>query len=165
MAAAQLDSAAVTTSYDKSSLDQTFRHLLITWQGVSSRSANEDDVYVRFNNDSGSSYDYTSLDVLNTTVAGTPAAGATILRVGACKAASGTSSKTGVGFVLVPSYTETTNHKAVIGGNFSIYGTSAAGIRVAVSGGLWRSTNAISRIQLGAANGNFTGRVSVYGLP
>ena len=155
----------MTTSYDKASLDQTFRHLLITWQGVSAQAANEDTVYVRFNNDSGSNYDHIANSLVNTTVTGSPATAQSLLRVGACKAASGTSSKAGQGFVLVQSYAETTNHKTVLGGCFSMYGTTAATMRLELIGGLWRATTAISRVQLAAANGNFTGRVSVYGLP
>lgn len=166
----RLDDAASTTSYDSNtslggSINQTFRSLLLTWQGVSSVAANEDTVYVRFNNDSGSNYDYQSLDVLNTTVAGSPAAAASYLRAGACKGSSGTSGKAGMGMLLIPSYTETTNHKVAVGVNFSMYNTAVTGLRVAVVGGLYRATTAISRVQLGAAGGNFTGRISLYGIP
>lgn len=161
----RLDDTAVTTSYDEQSIDQTFRSLLLIWQGVSAAAANEDTVYLRFNNDSGSTYDYTANSLVNATVTGSPAVAQSTLRIGACKAASGTASKTGIGMVLIPSYAETTNHKAVVGLNFSIYGTSVATTRLEVVGGLWRATTAISRIQLGAASGNFTGRVSLYGIP
>lgn len=161
----RLDDTAVTTGYDESSIDQTFRSLLLVWQGVSSTSANEDGAYIRFNNDSGSNYDYQELSVLNTTVAGAPSAGATFMRIGSMKAASGTASKAGCGFVLIPSYAETTNHKVAVGGNFSMYNTAASGLRVGVVGGLWRSTSAVTRVQFGAQAGNFTGRVSLYGIP
>lgn len=169
-ALARIDDAASTTSYDSNSslggsLPSQFRSLLLVWQGVSAVAANEDTVYVRFNNDSSSIYDYQSLDVLNTTVAGSPSAAQSFLRAGACKGSSGSSNKAGMGMLLIPSYTETTNHKVAVGVNFSMYNTAVTGLRVAVVGGLYRATTAISRVQLGAAGGNFTGRVSLYGIP
>jgi hypothetical protein len=56
------------TNYTLSSIPQTYKHLLLVGSGLQSASASDDNIYWRFNGDSGSNYAYTGVKNDSSTV-------------------------------------------------------------------------------------------------
>ncbi len=156
-------------SFDITSIDSGYAHLLLTLTGRSDRAANlSDDVRLRFNNDSGNSYDWQS-DYSSGTggATGTEAIATSGMRVATIPAATATANFRGVCRVLIANYAETTFHKDAD----SSWGyRQAAATGQMISGkatGFWNSTAAINRLTLTTENAaNFVAgtRVTLHGV-
>lgn len=162
----RLDDTSLTSlsTYDEQSIDQSFSALLVVFAARSGTAGAADSVYMRFNNDSGTNYEFENFEAINTTLAGAGNATQTSIHVGFATGQAVTSGA-GMGFVLIPDYTGGF-HKETISASFGRDGTGgAANLRLRLTGGIWKDTDPISRIQIGAVGGgSITGRVTLYGL-
>lgn len=123
-------------------------------------------VLLRFNNDAAGNYDYENLiaQAAGTTASEGLAQGG--LRVATIPAASASASKFATLGVDVPAYDETTGHKSVAARAGGATGTTTTLIYIELSGGTWRSTAAITRVDLVPTAGSFVAgsRLDVYGM-
>lgn len=151
--------ASDTASITFSSIPQTFKHLVIKFQGRSTHAAANVPLYVRFNGDSSAIYDY-AIEAVAGVV------GAAQIYVGDIAASTANAGTAGSYSIDVPNYAGTTfiKHAMWLGG-FSA-STSGGGQNNYYGWGQWRSTAAITTILLLPSNGSFvTGTViSLYGI-
>lgn len=162
--------AAAAASYDVQNISGG-RALQLEAYLRTDRAANgEDDIGVRFNNDSGANYD--GYDVRMN--AGTPTFGvlsslaASSARLGNLACGDGAGANLFAAATLrVPHYNGTANFKQIIAHGYKRVGTSAGDLAVVVGGGGWRSGNAINRvtvIPITGANFKIDSRFSLYTL-
>jgi hypothetical protein len=148
-----------------SSIPQTFTHLQIRVFTRSTRSNQNDFLFVRFNADSGSNYaahEFNGDGAGVSSIAHTSAA-RTYVTLPYVSAASATANVYGVAVIDVLDYQNTSKNKTVraIGG----YDANGSGI-VGLHSGVWLSTAAINGINMGSANlGDVAGaRFDLYGI-
>lgn len=158
-----------TASFDVTSIAGSYSHLHLRLTCRSTRSGNtEDALTMRFNNDSGSNYDYQDSQTYATSY-GTPEEGiatSSFAKVGNMPAADSPSGNAGQQVIDINDYAGTTFHKLFTTHSGAALTASSSGMRDWSSAGHWRSTSAITRITLAPANGNFlTGsRLTIYGI-
>lgn len=148
------------------SISQSFAHLVLVAQLRGDAVASNRTINVRFNNDTGANYDSQYVAGNNATASAAATAAQTSAAVGAIPAASATAGYAGALVLEIPNYSGTTYYKS------AMYRTSkdengAAANMVTYNGMVvWRSTNAITRIDLGILTGNFNAgsRVTLYGI-
>jgi hypothetical protein len=158
--------AADAASFDFQAIPQTYRHLRIIFMGRGANASLQVEVAMRFNADAGANYDNEAQwgDSNANTAAGSVAA--TYLRAGTIPAANATASRAGGGEILIPSYAGATFHKRYK----SIYGhtegTAATDQETGHASGGWRSTSAITRVQLLPSVGNWLAgsQATLYGV-
>lgn len=144
-----------------SSIPATFTDLVLVTNVRSTRSAADDSLYMRLNSDTATNYSYTELKGNGTTVTSNRQSSISSFyaaqNVAAASQASGTF--TPVLFNL-NDYSNATTHKTILARN------SFAGGEVSAEVGLWRSTSAITTIQVYCAIGNLaTGSTfKLYGI-
>lgn len=146
---------SAVSSHTFSSIAADWTDLLITYALTSNTSSN--DIFARFNSDSGTNYSYTRLWGNGTSALSDRGSNANKLYVDA----SGYPSNDGriaASTIQVMSYANTSVYKTVLAGT----GTAAGGVDRVVS--LWRSTAAITAIELFPASGTMTGTLALYGI-
>lgn len=143
IASSVLGSAAATVSF--SSISGSYRDLILVVDGTPSTSAS---LYLRFNSDSGSNYNYVLME-------GHPTLGA--------RSAATTGTDLSIGFVTakfssqtsIQDYSVTDKHKSVL----SRTGESD---RTTATAGRWANTSAITTILVGVGSGTFNTGSSFY---
>lgn len=137
----------------------------------SDRAATEDDLGIRFNNDTAANYDGYAVKISGAgpTVAGTENAGATSLRIAA--GVNGNTAGANLfssAVITIPYYANVANNKAVDIEIAKKIGTAAGNFHVMFGSGGWRSNAAINRVDLlpvgGGANFKAGSTVSLYGM-
>lgn len=134
------------------------------------RAATEDDLGVRFNGDTGANYDGYSVKYNGNTptTAGAEALAATSIKLtNAVPGNNATANVFGSVTITIPNYAGTANQKALHALAGKKIGTAAGNMHVIHGAGAWRSTSAITRIDLLPLTGtNFKAgsRVTLYGL-
>lgn len=151
-----------------SSIPSTFKHLLLIGTGRSTAGASPDvNIQLTFNNDTGGNYDSTQHQMQNATQQSNTQAAATSLILGHVPWSGATANNNGSFEFFILNYTDTSLFKSGSGRSTTI-GATAAGVSfIARHGGfLWRSTNAINRIDLTLAAGNWAAGsgISLYGI-
>jgi hypothetical protein len=69
------------------------------------------------------------------------------------------------GKILIPDYASTTFHKSVSFSGFDVKAESTTNLRAQISGGIWHSTAAVTRVTLaGTGNWKTGSRASLYGI-
>lgn len=149
-----------------SSIPATYRDLEVVVRGRGTVSATQADVIMQFNTDTGSNYDYESASSAHTTISGGAQVATTFIYLGAITGDTATASVAGSAQAMVYDYRGTTFQKAVIANSAYKLGTSLANIGRSYNSGFWRSTSAITQIDVKFASGNFKDGsvVSLYGL-
>lgn len=158
--------AGGTSSITFSSIPSTYTHLQIRGIARSTRASDRDDVVMRFNSDSGSSYAGHQIfsdgsTVSASTLGGTPPV--TYLYPFYAPAATATSSVFGVGVIDVLDYANTNKNKTLrVLNGIDVNGSGEMLFR----SGLWLSTSAITSITLNCVNGNFAqySSFALYGI-
>lgn len=148
------------------SISQSYAHLVLVAQLRGDAVAANRTINVRFNNDTGANYDAQYVAGNNASAVVAASVGATSGAIGAIPAASATAGYAGALIIEIPNYSGTTFYKT------STYRTTkdengTATNMVAYNGTVfWRSTNAITRIDLGILTGSFDAgsRVTLYGI-
>lgn len=148
-----------------SSIAATWRDLRVVVRGRGDKAATSCTIRLRFNADSGSNYDTEALGVTNTTVSGTPSIGATSLTIGFLPAASATANFGGRCEATISDYRGTTFQKQIQSVAGSKTSNAAASVYTETRTGWWRSTSAITDIEVTPDTGNFIAGtvVSLYG--
>lgn len=170
-AGAILDSTAAgaQASWDSNTilggvLPTGYAHLEIVLQARGDTAAATANMYLRFNNDSAGNYDWQR--DYGTASSATAAEGfaAAQIDMGFFPAASATASTAGDCRIWVPNYNGTTFHKNATSSWGSTGGTGTGTLFSGNNSGKWRSTSAITRIQILPSAGNFAAgtRITVY---
>ena len=123
-------------------------------------------ILLRFNNDSGANYNYQIIAANNTALVANAGAATGFVSPGSVPAASAPASVFGSTEIWVPNYAGTTGYKSYNSISYFETADTAAGQNLNQSGGIWKSTAAITRVALLLAAGNFAAgsRMTVYGL-
>jgi hypothetical protein len=164
-AVALAEASGSAASYDFQSMSQNFRHLLLLAFVRSNTAAATTPLLARFNNDSGSNYDFQTLSGANATAGAAASIGQTYMQLGTMSAANAAVGAPGLAAILVPYYTQTIPHGALsLAGHKS--DNTAASLGVAVHRGDWRTSAAITRVTLLPGAGSFSSDslVTLYGL-
>lgn len=161
-----VDVAAPTQTISFTGLPQTYGSLQLVVYG---RSTGSGGVQVRFNGDSGPNYDLQQLSGAGTMAGAGEVLAATAGTLGEV-AASSLRTTIGAGFdAIIPGYAQTAFEKTWISRVGVKLGESSSAMRVRFNAGFWRSTAAVSRIDLFLADGisSFVPgtRAALYGLP
>lgn len=160
-----LGSPAATISF--TSIPNTFNQLKIYFEGASSVVATTDTVYVQFNGDTATNYNYEAVLGTATTASAAQAAATTQVHCGAITGSTGPAGESGPLTLEIPFYAGTTFRKHglcltgneasdTVGNFFSVFAWFT-----------WKSTAAINQITLGLTSGaNFiTGSsAALYGV-
>lgn len=153
---------ATTASVTFSSLP-ALNGFIIKWAARCSDANAAEQLYMRFNGDTGANYDWEVNQANNTTVAGTTGNGATFVQVGTVSASSATANYWSTGYAIVNP--GGTGQFTTVVGTGSAFGTTA-NMWVGVYGGQWNSTATVTSITLQGATGSFlaNSRFSIYSL-
>lgn len=157
-------------TFSFTSIANTYKHLKLVCYLRTDRGSTQDDLGVRFNNDTAANYDGYAAQTNGTgpTSTGSEALAATSWKTtNGCVGSSATANVFGSAEITIPYYAGTSNQKAAHVSIAKKIGTSTGNLYVISGLGAWRSTAAISRVDLLPLVGtNFkTGsRVTLYGL-
>jgi hypothetical protein len=156
--------SATTASFDLTSISGSWTHLMLLAY-VRSNSANSlDNAWLRFNNDSGSNYDYEYVRDVGGLNASEGLAQSKLI-VGDTEGGNAPANKFSAIEVYIPNYSNATNHKVALA---RASGQAAGPDPVThTSAGFWRSTSAITRVTLLPSSGSWVAgsNVSLFGLP
>jgi hypothetical protein len=155
-------SGTSTTSVNFSGIPQNFSHLHLRCFVRTDRVATGDNLYMRFNNDTASNYNFHYMQGSGSaTVAGQGSAVSVLLGVVNC--ASNQANDFALNIVDVLDYTNTNKYKVIK--NLVGCDTVGAG-STSIWSGVWISTAAISTFNIVANVGNFTPgtRFDLYGI-
>lgn len=150
------------------SIPGTYRDLEVRIRGRCTKSAASCTVNMRFNSDTGSNYDFMEVEFTGNPAdhTGAGAVGQTSARLGFLAAATAPSNVADLLFVDIGDYRGTTFQKAATTRGGAKVGTSAASdVYATVFTSWWRSTSAITRIDVFPDTGGFVDNtvVSLYG--
>lgn len=152
-----------------SGITSSYTHLLVMVSGRSTAGASPGvNVQMTFNGDGGANYDLHQTQLINTSVAANSAAGQTSLLMGIVTWSNSTTSNAGWGEARIFNYKDTGLFKVCRVSRGSVGAASVGASWVEGDGyGQWRSTAAITQIDLTLSAGNYTaGSVaSLYGMP
>ena len=144
----------------------TYNHLRLVLLLRSDEAVTSSNAKLRFNNDGSSIYNHSFNQVVNATVSGSSTvADASVAEINTI-GSSGTAGHFSTCEIVIPAYAQTTAHKSLTGvGQSSIDDTAGNQIQRTLAGH-WRSTAAITRIQILPNSGNFIAgsRFTLYGL-
>lgn len=148
-------------------IPQTYRSLRIELVGQLQTGTAADSVIVRLNNDTGANYDWqlTTHNASSVTTQGT--AGATYGQAGALPAALAPNFEAGTIVLEIPLYSGTAFRKTFGGVSRSKSANSASGLFIKEVMSVWRSTAAVTRIDLIGGGGDFAAATTVVliGVP
>jgi hypothetical protein len=148
-------------------IPQTFRDLEIITTGRGTTVATSTPLLIQFNGDGGSNYDSQLLYGNNATTAASPSFGSASFFCCDFVAASGPANAASTSVIKVQNYAGLIFQKTFTGAAFLKNGTGgAANLFTEVTGGLWRSTAAITSIKVFPTAGAFVDGtvVTVYGI-
>lgn len=144
----------------------TYRDLILIVRGRGATAAASVAALMTFNNDTGTNYDKERLTAsAGTTVSAAGNAAASNIDMGGIAAASATADVADVIQAEIFDYRGTTFQKAVLTRNTTKVGTASTNLTQQVQSGWWRSTAAITEIDVTLNAGNFVDGsvVSLYG--
>lgn len=123
-------------------------------------------VLLRFNNDSGTNYDWELLNAAAAAASAGEGIGATSVQIADAVGSTGPANAFTSSIITVPQYAGTTGQKCAYSYGGDKTTVLSGGTFVRVYSGFWRSTLAISRITLLPTTGNFVAgsRATLYGL-
>lgn len=156
-----LSSSSGITIPASGSLPTGGRNLVIRWKIRSSAAATSDDMWLRFNGDSGATnYSTQFVDATSGTVStsGSQDAQNHIL-AGRLTGNTSPANEFGIGKLVIFDYNDTSGQKHILSESFARETTGTTGMRWRSCGGVWLSTSAITSLVFssGAGNGTFTG--------
>lgn len=150
--------AGAIASWDVSSGLTGYNHLKIVLQARGDTANPATSINLRFNNDSGANY--------SSNGSGGEQIGVTLIRIGACPAATGLADSAGIVEAIVPNYASTTFKKNLWSSGGRVDALSGGNVTNETEIGFWNNTAAITRITIAAGTGNFVAgsRLTIYGL-
>lgn len=159
-----LGSAAASISF--TSIPATYSHLRVVMMVRSAVAGTDDRVLVRFNNDTAANYDWQRVYGLNATAGASATAGDTSIHVGSITGSTATAGLASYLDIIIPAYAQTSLHKGLVSTCHFSSANAAANLGVFIQGGKWRSTAAITRVDLigWTANLDAGTTATLYGL-
>ncbi|MGH2714799.1 MAG: hypothetical protein ACRDM7_13120 [Thermoleophilaceae bacterium] len=163
---AEVSLASPAATIDFTSIAADWAHLLIAWLARSDVAANSANLVLRFNNDAGANYDSQNISGTGTTAAAGESLATTSGIVGQIPGASALANQFGGGLVIIPHYTNAVARKVGLGMAQLGWNVTTGSLRFMLSGTMWRSAPAISRITFFPSASNFVAdsRVTLYGM-
>lgn len=163
---AQTVLGAAANSISFTSIASTYESLLLIVNGRFANAVATGALSLRFNNDSGANYDASVIRVANTTVSGLNDPGATQMYIGRLPGSSATADLPGVLQIMIPGYARTVFKKALFSQSEQINTEAAAGMQTEWVSGVWRSTAAINRVDIGFGTGDMVASsvATLYGI-
>ena len=154
-----LGSAAATIDF--TSIPATYRHLKLVCYAQNDTGAST--LSLRFNGDSGASYDFQNIRGSATNATAGETFAATEIGLTAIHATANIFTATEV---MIPHYANTANNKSLTATSAYKQGVASTNLRAQTVSGFWRNNSAINRITLINSSNNFnTGTViTLYGL-
>lgn len=141
-------------SMDFTSISGSYTNLRVVCQMRGDVAATYCNLYVTFNNDSGSNYDWEWLYALHATATADEGIGDTKMLLGQVVGGTATASRSGSFDLVIPGYSRTVFHHPCTAESFApAAGTGTVGRFTA--GGHWRSASAITRVTITPHSGNF----------
>lgn len=163
---------AAAASIDTGTLSQAYKDLRVEISELrGSTAATEVGFLLRFNGDTASNYDWSRVSNSNATVTGQEGTATTSIQTltttAGVTADSSTANASTSMVIDVPGYTGTTRWKAASIVSSESMGSGAGNRRATLSMGTWRSTAAITSLQITLSSGNIMAGTSVrvYGTP
>lgn len=149
-----------------SSIPGTYRDLRVVIRGRGTQAAGETGVTMIFNGDTGANYNRQTMNADFTTLSATSSAGSNSVPVGNLAAGSSPSDRSSSIELRIYDYRGTTFQKQVQGLAGSSDADTAGGQALGVRSATWRSTAAITQIDISLAAGNYVAGtvVSLYGI-
>lgn len=150
---------STTTTIFLSAIPQTYQHLRLVLVGRSAAASGGngfDEVYIRFNADSGSNYSSHNVILVDETTSISPSA-SVLDATNAPRIGAITNGSAGSGSIVIdiPVYSNTVWQKQYTGTFHASSGVGAPNNKYhGVAGGIWSSTNAITTIALSTASGS-----------
>lgn len=142
-----LTGSAADVTFD--TIPTGFRHLKIICQARTDVSAENDGIILRFNADSGSSYDWQRLGANSTTVTGLSTIATTSIQVGQTEGANSRGDNFSPTEIMIYGYNRTDNEKWIMSRNAAFGDASViTDLFVQTRAGRWRNTAAITFIRL-----------------
>jgi hypothetical protein len=151
-----LGSGAASVTF--SSIPQTYRTLELHVMARSDTAADFASTRLRFNSDSGTNYDSQHTGATGSSSSFFEQLSQTVGDIGECSAANNLSSQASMMVVKIPFYRQTTFWKEYISNHILSYqnsGGQASRLKSAQWTGRWRSTAAITSVQILPSAGNF----------
>jgi hypothetical protein len=149
-----------TTTVDFSSIPSTYTDLCLKFSVRTTRTSfDADNVFIRFNNDSGSNYLTIMVYGNGSTAASTSSGTTTEIPWGYASDANNTANTFGNGEWYIPNYAGST-YKST--SNDSVSENNATFAFAALSAGLWSSTSAINRITATSGSGTMVQYSTFY---
>lgn len=140
--------AGGVASYTFAAIPQVYRQLVILANLRTDRASTSDIALYRLNADAGNNYDRQYYGVNNATFVGAVVVGGSVGYFGFTEAANSAASTFGMTYIVFNNYTNTSMHKWSIS-HTSAYGTPAVATTNSYTmTSKWRSTNAITSIQI-----------------
>ena len=159
---------ADAANIDLTSISGSWAHLMLMCYLRSAAVAAEDNVSLRFNNDSAANYDYQELQGRAATATAAEAFATNEARFATVPGSTSGSNLFAAASICIPHYANASNNKALVTENSTKYGTSTTNMRALTYASFWRSNAAITRITIISDVGaNLVAgcRVGLYGLP
>lgn len=157
---------AAAASIDLESIPNVYKHLLLAvhLRGVDGTINN---ARVRFNDDSGSAYDYQRLSSNTAAAAGAETFADTGVQVVYLPGAGAGTGLYSAASVFIPNYAGTAYNKTLVAQGATKYGTVSARMYLTHFAGFWRSPAAINKVSVYAVTGNLDegSAATLYGLP
>lgn len=154
--------------FDQASISGAYNDLVIQLIVQSDRGGGNtiDQINLRFNNDSGSNYGWSQLNVAATSSTATQGASTTLIQVGDCNCVAN-ATHFSMYEILIQGYASTQWWKVMHSRGIWPFGITSGGVNQYANSGAWNQTSAITRIQIFPALGTNwkTGSVCrIYGV-
>jgi hypothetical protein len=143
--------ANTSTTLTISSIPATYKHLLVVGVGLQTSGANDGDLFVRVNGDSGNNYTLERVTVSGSTLAGYGTGSISgISNLGAMARTADGATLLGQIAIYIYNYSSSADYKTIVTSGGSMNNSTNSWV---ASRGMWRNTDAITSVSLVDANG------------
>jgi hypothetical protein len=143
--------ANTSTTLTISSIPATYKHLLIVGVGLQTSGANDGDLFVRVNGDSGNNYTLERITVSGSTLSGYGTGSISgISNLGAMARTADGATLLGQVAVYIYNYSSSADYKTIVTSGGSMNNSTNSWV---ASRGMWRNTAAVTSVSLVDANG------------
>jgi hypothetical protein len=143
--------ANTSTTLTISSIPATYKHLVVVGVGLQTSGANDGDLFVRVNGDSGNNYTLERVTVSGSTLAGYGTGSISgISNLGAMARTADGATLLGQIAIYIYNYSSSADYKTIVTSGGSMNNSTNSWV---ASRGMWRNTDAITSVSLVDANG------------
>lgn len=159
--------SASAASIDFTSIPGHYAHLMLVAYLRSDEAVTASTVRARFNGDTAANYDRQHLGAVAAATSASEAFAATAAVIGGCSGGSAPANLFGTLRLVVPHYAQAADNKAALSRWGTKWGTTSGTMETFSAAAFWRSSVAITRLELLPGAGNFVSgsRATLIGLP